>query len=172
MGLFYVIGGSFLMTKDEKKLKFVFLSDDFYKDYDTNTYKEILKKDSRPYVMFIIKIDNIDYAVPFRTNINHKFAYFTNPPKKCGIDYKKAIVVTKSNYLDESKYVLVNQREYINIRENEDVIIKEFKDYLKKYKKAIKKLSVKRNYEICKFSSLEYFHKEMGIEDVILEPTL
>ncbi len=172
MGLFYIIGGNFLVTKDKKKLKFVFLSNDFYKDYDKNTYEEILRKNSRPYIMFIIKIDNIDYAVPFRTNVNHKFAYFTNPPKKCGIDYKKAIVVTKANYLDVSKNILINQKEYINIRENEDVIIKEFKNYLKQYKKAIKKLSVKRNYEIYKFSSLKYFHKEMGIKEVNCEPTL
>lgn len=152
------------MTKDENKLEFVLLTDDFYKDYDANIYTEILKKDSRPYITFIIKIDNIDYAVPFRTTINHPFGYFTNPPEKCGIDYKKAIVITKPNYIYKSKDILISQDEYINIRDNEDLIIKGFKNYLKKYKKAIKKLSVKRNYEICKFSSLQYFHNEIKIE--------
>lgn len=74
------------------------------------------------------------FALPLRSHIKHKYAYITDKINKCGIDFSKAVVITKA-----------------------------FKKYLKDYKQAII-LNTDRKEYTYKFSSLQYFHKELGLD--------
>ena len=67
-------------------MKLVCLNSNFYNKYLDK--EEILKKQNRPYVIFVVNINNIDWAIPFRTNIRHKYAYMTEKINNNGIDYK------------------------------------------------------------------------------------
>ena len=59
------------------------LSEKFYSDYNQSEFPEILHKDDRPYLVFIVKINDNTFAVPFRTNITHNHGYkFKNTNKK------------------------------------------------------------------------------------------
>lgn len=151
------------MSKLTKELKFIFLSSEFYKDYKYKDYPEILSKSDRPYIMFNIRVDNIDFAIPFRSNIPHKNAFFTDEENNCGIDYTKSIVIKKSSYIDTSKNPIIRGDEFKNLKGKEYIIKKGFTKYLKNYKKAAKKIDIERNKHFCQFSSLQYFHKELGL---------
>lgn len=66
-------------------MKFVLLSQAFYDKY--SECREILKKKDRPYCVMILQIGNNTMAIPLRSHIKHKYAFFTN---KDDI-YKKSI---------------------------------------------------------------------------------
>ena len=105
------------------------LTQQFYSDYPLSDYPQILRKDERPYTVFTVKIDGLDFAIPFRSHIKHNHAFITdnrNPEDKCGIGG--------------------------------------FKSYLNRYKRAAKRPDVERNKQFCRFSALQYFHKELKIE--------
>lgn len=44
----------------------------------------------------------IDFAIPFRSNIKHPHAFWTNKAEKCGLDYSKTIVIEDTKYIDAS----------------------------------------------------------------------
>ena len=79
-------------------MKYIFLSKKFYDDYRHELYPEIECKENRSYVLLLIKIDNLEYAIPFRSHIKHNYAFFTNKENLCGIDYTKSIVITNKDY--------------------------------------------------------------------------
>lgn len=54
--------------------------------------------------------------------------------------------------------ILLNKQSHIK---------KELHKYIKLYKKAIKNLEIPRNKNLCEKSTLQYFHKELGIATVI-----
>ena len=51
-------------------MKFIFLTKDFYEDY--KHLKEIEIKDTRPYAMVIVDLNNLLFAIPLRSGISHK----------------------------------------------------------------------------------------------------
>ena len=59
----------FNMVNKEYEIKQ--LSEKFYLDYDKLNFPEILHKGDRPYVVFVVKVNDNTFAVPFRTNITH-----------------------------------------------------------------------------------------------------
>ncbi|MEG0578474.1 MAG: hypothetical protein RR490_01005, partial [Niameybacter sp.] len=147
-----------LMTK----IKYVFLTHQFYDDYKNCI--QIEQKQDRPYVQLVVKIDELYFALPFRSNISHEFAFWTDKDNKCGIDYSKAVVIMDSKYIDTEAKPQIRQNEHASIIGSEHLIEKGFKAYLKTYKKALRKQEVNRNRVICQFSALQYFHDEMRIE--------
>ena len=57
-------------------MKYIFLTQQFYDDYSHCT--EIEKKKTRPYVQIYVQVNGIDFAVPLRSNITHKYAFWTD----------------------------------------------------------------------------------------------
>jgi hypothetical protein len=53
-------------------MKFVFLTRQFYDDYKKCT--EIEQKNIRPYSLVYTKINNVQFAVPLRSEIKHKYS--------------------------------------------------------------------------------------------------
>lgn len=146
-----------------KHLNLHYLTKQFYQDHPKKHYSEIERKETRMYAMFTIKIDAIEFAIPFRSNINHPHAFFTDKANRCGIDYSKAVVITKDSYVDKVSTVTLRQNEFNVLKQNEHVVRKGFIKYLDKYKKSLNNQHIPRNKILCDYSTLQYFHTELGI---------
>lgn len=151
-----------------KSYKINYLSEHFYNVYDTTNYPEIENKSDRPYMVMLIQIDNNTFAVPFRTRITHKHSYkFKNTSretdKSTGLDFTKAVIVNDNKYIGAP--ARVDDAEYTELDINHYKIIQRFKRYVTeyvKYKKGLLPPQVAGNY---RYSTLQYFHKELGIEE-------
>ncbi len=141
-------------------MKYIFLSQQFYKDY--SHCSEIEQKQSRPYVMLVIKIDNLIFALPMRSHIKHNYAFITDITCGCGIDYSKAVVITDQKLYIDNKQPRIRPNEYKALLGKEYIITKQFKKYLSDYKKAVSAKSERVNSQY-KYCTLQYFHKELGL---------
>ncbi|MFZ3372396.1 MAG: hypothetical protein WA131_05170 [Desulfitobacteriaceae bacterium] len=96
-------------------VKYVFLTREFYNDFITCS--EIEQKDNRPYIMIIATINNLDFAIPLRSNINHNHVVQTDKQNKCGLDLSKSIVITdKNRYIDNTTKPIIRQNEFDALR--------------------------------------------------------
>ena len=82
------------------------LSKEFYKAYPHNESPEMEDKLGRPYVVLLVKINNVKFAISLRTNICHSFCYkFKTSDRETksstGIDFSKAVVISRDSYLGE-----------------------------------------------------------------------
>ena len=141
-------------------MRYIFLSEKFYDDY--SNCLEIEHKRFRPYIMLILQIDNLTFALPMRSHIKHKYAYITDAENNCGVDYSKAVIIN-----DEEKYIAkikpnIRENEYKALFGKEYIITKEFSKYLSNYKKSIIAKADRTKY-MYKYSTLKYFHKELNI---------
>ena len=113
-------------TKKDYQLNY--LSADFYNKYNSSGYPEIENKDNRPYMVVLIKIKNNTFAVPFRTNVPHsncyKFKKSTRPTNTVtGLDYTKALVITRDDYIDTTRYPEIDHKEFNYIKfKDQDVL--------------------------------------------------
>ena len=51
------------------------LSNEFYKDFPHSEFPEMESKQERPYVVLLVEINGIRFAIPLRTNIRHSYCY-------------------------------------------------------------------------------------------------
>ena len=140
-------------------MEFYLLKKKFYEKY--SNCKEILKKENRPYTICIIEINKLTFAIPIRHNINHKYSIKTFNNK--GLDFTKAVIIIDKAFISE-KNVYIEQEEYEELSTKKSLIKPKLKKFIKTYKKAIKNPDDLKNKILCEFSSLQYFHKELGIE--------
>ena len=110
-------------------------------------------------------INGLTYAIPFRSHITHNYSFLTDIPNKCGIDYTKAIIITKKSYIvDNINGVPIkirpNERRALFGKKHE--IVKALKKYINEYKRAVKNNAHHKVY-IFRMSTLQYFHKELGL---------
>ena len=136
------------------------LSKDFYKDYPHEKYPEMEAKVGRPYVVLLVEINNVKFAIPLRTNIRHSYCYKFRTSDRdtdsvTGIDFSKAVVISKDSYLGEETDI--NDKEYLEIQEKAFFIINKFKKYINDYidyKKNGGNEYIAKRYT---FSTLKYF---------------
>ena len=133
-------------------MKLIVLTKKFYEKYEDCS--EILKKENRPYVCLKIHIGDLDYAIPFRHHIHHKYAFMT--VDECGLDYSKAVVLVDTEYI-ASDHPVVDQKEFNIIKKSEDNIRKGLTNYVKLYKKAREHGDTPFYENILKYSTLKYF---------------
>ena len=147
------------------KREFRQLNDNFYEQY--KDYPEILYKAERPYTIALFKIDNLTFAIPFRSNITSEHAYvFKNSSRgrhaNSGLDYTKAVVV-KDEHL--GKKVDIDNAQYREFSTKIKVISNTFGNFIKDYKKwmtdPVKYRLPLANKDLW---SLQYFHAELGIK--------
>ena len=117
-------------------------------------------------MVFLIKIDENTYAIPFRTNIKHKFCYkFKNSDRNTktstGLDYTKAVVVNDESYIGDD--ATIDNKEYIELNNKYFFIIRQFENYLQGYTKYAKGGANEFETKKYRFSTLQYFHKEIGL---------
>lgn len=144
------------------------LNSQFYLDYPQSRFPEIMTDPNRPYNIVIYDdYYDIYVCVPIRTNVHHNNCFrlpqtITNT--KPGVDYSKMVIFKDSRYFD--KTVLIDQIQMATFHSNSARIHSEIKDYLDKYIKHVKGENVLSNGEFRRkylFSTLPYFHNELGI---------
>ncbi|MCM1136804.1 MAG: hypothetical protein NC400_14670, partial [Clostridium sp.] len=154
------------MNKENKKYKLNYLSVEFYKKYNSNIYPEIVNKEDRPYMVLLVKVANNTFAIPFRTNLKHNNCYkFKNSTRATcrttGLDYSKAVIVNDTVYIGNK--ARINDAEYTELDANYHIIIKRFTTYVRNYVKYATRKSNKYKALNYKYTTLKYFHKELGI---------
>ena len=148
------------------------LTKQFYDDYPDPPYKEIVRKETRPYNCLLVQ-SHYGYfiCIPYRSHVNHKYAYkFKHSSRSrkmnSGLDYTKIIIVNNINYIGVVDAV-VDTDEYKETRENIDYIKNDSQAYIDNYIDYIQGKSTKydeRNFHrTYGFSTLKYFHNELGI---------
>ena len=150
------------------------LSDSFYMAYPNPPYIEILKKQQRAYNCLLFNAYNYSICIPYRTEITHNYSYrFKNSKRsikhKSGLDYTKIVIISKEEYID-NKETIIDNDEFNETVINIDKIKQDALSFVNDYIYHINKMNelhpseFKRRYE---YSSLKYFHKEMGIKQEI-----
>ena len=140
-------------------MKFVLLSKEFYEKY--NGYREILQKKDRPYCVILLKLDDINIAIPLRSHIKHRYAFLTNKEMRAGLDYTKAVIVNLDSDIDKTRRAFIRSDEYKELLGKEYLIKKGFLRFLKKYKRALIKPDLPENKYLVEASSLQYFKEEI-----------
>ena len=143
-----------------------YLSEEFFKKY--KDYPELMQKDSRPYVILIVKTETMKFAIPFRTSMNSakKYCYITDKKKNSGLDFEKSIPVLSDKWLNDTDYPIINSYEFNYIKFDEAKIIYQFSIFLKAFRKYIgrrkenPKLPENKDFQFC---TLKYFLKELGL---------
>ena len=147
------------------------LSDLFYANYPRNLYPEIAQKKTRAYAALLIdRHDDYLICIPFRSNITHGNAYvFRNTARskrsRSGLDYTKICIIKKTNYIDDSPGI-IDADEYREMRMNLDEIVMQACQYVDRYILHVKGISVLSKREYRKqywYTTLKYFHNELGI---------
>ncbi len=148
------------------------LSKKFISQYPQSKYPELMQKDRRPYICLIIEtISGVWICVPFRSKISHKNAYlFKNSVrsinKRSGLDYSKLSIIQDIEYIDQDNQAIVDNDEYDETVKNLQRIRSEVEDYIETYKRHItgeKILHPKQYDRLYGYSTLQYFHNELGI---------
>lgn len=146
-----------------KKRRFIFLSSEFYNEYPSNKYPEIEQKPDRPYVQVYVEVDGVKMAIPLRSNINHPYVLWTDKKNKCGIDFSKAVVIRKENYIDNDRIPYIRQKEFDALRGKDYKIKEKMKKYIEKYEFARNHQDKEINRTLVYCSTLQYFEDELGI---------
>ena len=149
------------------------LSMQFYKDYPSKLYPEILSKNTRHYYVAVIKLNYLKgkyICIPFRSEMNHNNGYkfrFSKRSKihKSGLDFSKLVIITNLKYLE--KDTCIDADEFLEMLKNDDIITRKLIRYIDEYKAILTgNLKVDQQYfnRRYKYSTLKYFHKELGID--------
>lgn len=143
-------------------MRYVFLTQEFYTKYNENDYPEIERKLVRPYIMIKVNVNGLDFGIPLRSGIKHNYALWTDKENHCGADYSKAVIIPDETYIDD-KNPYIRPDEHNALKGKEYLLRTGFEKYIEKYKKALIRIDIDRNKIMCQYSTLQYFHKELGI---------
>ena len=157
----FFVGGSM-----KKRYQIYKLSKKFYSKYDKKNYPEIERKNDRPYVVILVKIKDNIFAIPFRTNIKHDACYrFMNSGRKTkhktGLDFSKAVVINDKKYIGGRAFI--DHKEFLELENRYYFIISRFKKYLSNYYRYVNGELKDRDAQKYKYTTLKYFHKELGL---------
>ena len=127
---------------------------------------EVLEK-NRGYGIVSITIDNLTYAIPLRSNMNHNNGFKTISMRRGkkliwnALDYSKALIVQQDD-IESTAFQLRTQEEFNKIQLNKEKIKSEFEEYVSAYLECIKNGTSTTDRRF-KFSTLKYFHAELGL---------
>lgn len=166
----------------DKKIKFRQLTSDFYAEH--NHLVEIVDKEKdgrivdkgRGYGVLLVSVKGYKFAIPLRSkmHINHKHNFTTkihevNGKKvRHGLDYSKAVIITEDRFVSDIPFFLEDKFDFIKIDKSEQHIINSFEKFISKYIKAVQN-DDKNVLNEYKFSTLQNYHNELGIQKT-LEP--
>ena len=135
-------------------MKLIFLSEKFYNDHAQ--CDEILQKRDWPYACLVMKIGGVTFAIPFRHNIKHRYAFMTYGT--CGLDYTKAVVIRDGSDIADGTPT-VDRKEWDRVRRCENDIFYSFRQYVRQYRRAMAHRDNPRNSNLLKYSTLQYFEQ-------------
>ena len=131
--------------------------------------EEILTKEERPYYVLLLELNNLTFAIPLRSHITHPYCFIADnsADQKKGLDYSKAVVIVDPVQYIEPIPVTIRQNEFNVYKQRKYLIRKQFSSYVKTYIKEVRrriKAPILPISALCRYSSLKYFHKEIGLE--------
>lgn len=149
------------------------LSNEFYSTYPQAQYPELLQKIERPYACLLIDLRDYYICIPYRTHIDHSNSYrFRHSVRakhnKSGLDYSKIAIIKNTVYIDKTP-ALINKAEFNETMINLEKIVSSAIVYIDTYVKHIsgaERIHEKEFLRKYKYSTLSYFHEELGIEEV------
>ena len=152
-----------MITKD-----FVFLSQRFYDEYSAELYPEIQRKTNRPYLVVIVEIRDITFAIPLRHHIMHRYSFITNRTERWGLDYSKAVIISRPEFIEKpNRPITINQSEYVKITDRKKYIQSKFEQFLNTYERAVLR-GTPLVEPVLQYSTLQYFHQELGLTHKLL----
>lgn len=80
-----------------------------------------------------------------------------------GGDFSKAVVIKDEKYIDANIEPYIRQNEFDALRGKDYKIKVKMAKYIENYKKAKLDLENQRNQQLVKYSTLQYFEKEIGL---------
>ena len=160
------------LSNDSFDYQILNLTDQFYSDYPVQSYDELIRKNSRPYNCLLLQ-SHYGYfiCIPYRSHINHPYAYkFKNSVRskntKSGLDYSKIVIINHKEYISDTNAVIDRDesketRDKIEyIKNDAQKYIDDYVDYLSGKLTKYDSREFERKYQ---YSTLKYFHKELGI---------
>jgi protein AbiQ len=138
-------------------VKYIFLTEQFYIDYAH--CGEIEQKRDRPYIQIHINLNGVDFAVPLRSNITHKYVLWTDKTKRCGADFSKAVVIEDKKYIDTTTKPHIRPNEFKVLVGKEYAVRQGLIDYIEEYKKAKVNPNKHEKRRLLQYSALRYFEK-------------
>ena len=137
---------------------FLFLTPAFYQDY--SDCPEIVTKQNRPYVQVCVRINDLLFVVPMRSNIRHEYVLWTNKENGCGLDFSKAVVILdEERYIDSVHKPQIRQNEFNALKGKDQIVYKKMMQFINQYKKAKENQHIKQKEQLCRFSTLQYFEE-------------
>ncbi|MGR5269754.1 type III toxin-antitoxin system TenpIN family toxin [Vibrio astriarenae] len=130
---------------------------------------EALHDKDRPYSVVTIVLNDLTFAIPLRTNLNHKFGVQLDTIRKGGRTYRRGIDFTKAVLVrDETTELGVT---HIVPKSQKDVLINkkkviknQFERYVAGYVHAAKNdITGTLTGQAYKYSTLVNYHAELGI---------
>ena len=149
-----------------KKFVLKYLSNEFYIKYPIDRYPEFESKLDRPYVVFLLEIDNHLFAIPFRTNMNHKYGYKFKKTDRythltTGLDFTKVVLVDDTSLLGND--ATIDDKEYLELDRKHFFIRLKFEKYYFDYKKYLSGELNEYQEKAYKYTTLKYYHDELDI---------
>ncbi|MBQ9437971.1 MAG: hypothetical protein IJU50_06525 [Lachnospiraceae bacterium] len=147
------------------------LTQRFYLERPIQEFRDLLRKHERGYSTLLVDTHSDYYiCIPFRSEIGHEYAYkfrhsIRSQRSHSGLDYTKICIINDGNYIDE-KPAVVDQDEYREMRDNIETIVDEAVSYINVYIDHVKGISRLNNRQYRKkywYTTLKYFHAELGI---------
>jgi len=148
------------------------LSSEFYEE---NELIEMLDKDydkGRGYGVLLVNITGYQFAIPLRSkmHIAHRDGYTTRIYRengkryRHGLDFSKAVIIKEQYYINSEPFILNRKSDYVKIKKSQHHIITNFEKYINRYKRGVKK-NDKNILKGFRFSTLQNYHKELGISE-------
>jgi len=139
-----------------------FLTEQYYIDYAQ--YSEMEQKPTRPYAIVLVRAMGYDFAVPFRSNIKHAYAFWTDRENHCGLDYSKAMIVDVGRHVRLDSRPVIRKIEFKALVGKDTDVVNGLCRYIQIYKDAVARPDHPRSKMVLQCSTLKYFHKELGLE--------
>ena len=138
-----------------------FLTGQYYIDYAHCS--EMEQKPKRPYAIVLVRAMGYDFAVPFRSNIKHDHAFWTDRSNRCGLDFSKAMIVDVGKHVQLGSKPVIRKIEYKALIGKDTEVENGLARYIQTYKNAVARPGHPRNRMILQYSTLKYFHHELGL---------
>ena len=148
--------------------KIVTLTEKFYLDYPSDNYPEILEKSKRAYNCLMLELNDYYICIPYRSEMRHNHGYkFTKSKRsiksQSGLDYTKIVIVKNIEYLSKLNAV-IDADEFKETVENIGKIARGANRFITDYIKIVRNnVDDKGLPKRFRFSTLQYFHKELSI---------
>lgn len=154
--------------KEKRQMELRKLEELFYQEnahlvevMDKNAAGKWSDNKTRGYGIVVIEAGGLKFGIPLRSGIRHDQAFMTAPGTDKGLDYSKAVLLLKDEYISGIAFKIPDV-EFVRIKEKSHRITVEFSKYVERYKKGIATAdrNILRGY---KYSTLQNYHKELGV---------